>query len=324
MSAMPTHEPVMAAEVLAGLDVSPNRLYVDATLGLGGHSELILERGARVVGIDRDREALDFASRRLARHLGTGHFRAIHADYRAITRVLAGAGTGPVDGVLADLGVSSYQLDTADRGFSFRSDSALDMRMDRTESTPTAAEILAAASEHELTRMLRDYGEEKDARRIARAIVTARALAPITTTRGLADIVSLAKPRPRGPQRIHPATLTFQALRIAVNGELEGLASFVVDAVSALRRGARVAIISFHSLEDRPVKTALHGLAQGCVCPTAIVVCRCGREPEVRLLGRRPVQAGEAEVARNPRARSAKLRVAEKITDHVAPELRAA
>jgi 16S rRNA (cytosine1402-N4)-methyltransferase len=315
------HRPVLLAEVIEALAIAPGALIVDATLGLGGHAEAILERGGRVLGFDRDAESLALATARLERFAAAGKFRARHEDYRRILTILAAERTGPVAGVLADLGVSSRQLTSAERGFSFASEGILDMRMDRSRGE-TAADLVNRLPEAELRQLLYDYGEEPDARRIARAVVRRRAEAPFRTTLELAETVAAAhrRARPGTRHRLHPATLTFQALRIAVNDELSGLGRFVHDAVAALGERGRLVVIAFHSLEDRPVKVALRELEKGCLCPPPLP-CVCQRVPQVRLLRRKPVVPGAEECAVNPRARSARLRAAEKITRDVAPEL---
>jgi len=287
----------MVAEVLDLLAPARGGLFVDCTVGLGGHAAALLEAGAtRVLGIDRDPDALVLAAERLA-PWGDRVLLA-HADFRDLGRVLDDRSVAAVDGVLADLGVSSVQLDEAGRGFSFRRDEPLDMRMDRSTG-PTAAEWIARASEAEIADTVFQFGEERFSRRIARAVVRARETAPIATTGQLAAIVRRAVPS-RGWQRIDPATRTFQALRIRVNRELEGLDAFIATAVSRLRAGARLAVIAFHSLEDRIVKQALRSLAGA-------------GDLALRLLTPKPVSPGEAEVARNPRARSARLRAIERL-----------
>lgn len=294
---MAAHEPVMVAEVLDALAPARGGLFVDCTLGLGGHARALLEAGAtRVLGIDRDAEALAQAREALAPWGDRVEF--VHADFRDLVAVLDARAIDAVDGVLADLGVSSLQLDGEGRGFSFRRDEPLDMRMD-TSGGESAADWLAGASVQELEDVIRDFGEERFARRIARAIARARSAAPIATTVQLAEIVRRAIPS-RGYQRIDPATRTFQAIRIRVNRELERLDTFLAHAVGRLRAGARLAVISFHSLEDRIVKHTLRAMAQG-------------GQMAVRLLTRRPVMPGEAEVARNARARSARLRAIERL-----------
>jgi 16S rRNA (cytosine1402-N4)-methyltransferase len=291
------HEPVLESEVVELLEPSRGGLFVDCTVGLGGHARALLTSGAtRLLGLDRDATALSLAAASLT--TWQDRVELVHADYRELPAVLASRGIVAVDGALADLGVSSMQLDSPDRGFSFRRDEALDMRMDQT-SGPTAAELLAKVEEVDLANVIFRYGDERFSRRIARAVVDARRSEPIATTGRLAEIVRRAIPR-KGYQRIDPATRTFQALRIWVNRELEGLDAFLVDASRLLRAGARLAVITFHSLEDRIVKHAFRALAAG--------------EGAVRVLTRKPVIPGDAEVARNPRARSAKLRAIERLT----------
>jgi 16S rRNA (cytosine1402-N4)-methyltransferase len=295
--------------------LAPSRggLFVDATLGLGGHSEAILEASpdTRVLGIDLDREAIRLASERLAR-FGT-RFRAAHANFREIERVLSEAGEHEVSGVLADLGVSSLQFDSPERGFSFRHDAPLDMRMDAGGAGETAAELLERLPEEEIARTIYEYGEERRSRRIARWIVERRERGePVKTTAELAGLVARAVGHKRG-ERVHPATRTFQALRIAVNGELEGLDKFVETAVDLLQTRGRLAVISFHSLEDRVVKRALRRLSGQCECDRRVPICACGARKAVEVLTRRPVVPNEQEVEENPRARSAKLRACLKL-----------
>jgi 16S rRNA (cytosine1402-N4)-methyltransferase len=295
--------------------LAPERggLFVDATLGLGGHSEAILEASAetRVVGIDRDREALRRATARLA-HFGT-RFRAVHANFQDIARVMSEAGEQEASGILADLGVSSLQFDTPERGFSFRHDAPLDMRMDAEGEDETAAELLERLEEEEIARVLYEYGEERKSRRIARWIVERRERSePLKTTGELAELVARAVGHKRG-DRIHPATRTFQALRVAVNHELEGLDSFLETSVALLQPHGRLAVISFHSLEDRIVKRTLRRLSGRCECDPRSPVCTCGARRAVEILTRRPVVPNEQEVEENPRARSAKLRACLKL-----------
>jgi 16S rRNA (cytosine1402-N4)-methyltransferase len=291
-----SHEPVMVTEVLDVLLPSRGGLFVDCTAGLGGHTRALLEAGAsEVIALDRDPAALAIAHEALAPF--GGRVSLVHADYRDLPRVLEARGIAEVDGALADLGVSSMQLDTEGRGFSFRRDEPLDMRMDQTTG-PTAADRLRDADEEELANVIFQFGEERYSRRVARAIVVARREAPITRTGQLASIVRRAIPH-RGYQRIDPATRTFQALRIWVNQELEGLDTFLAAAAERLRRGARLAVITFHSLEDRVVKHVFRALQ------------RAG--DAARILTKRPLVPSEAEVARNPRARSAKLRAIERL-----------
>jgi 16S rRNA (cytosine1402-N4)-methyltransferase len=307
------HRPVLLEETVRLLAPERGGLFVDATLGLGGHAEAVLEASGetRVLGFDRDAEALGLASERLARF--GGRFRAVHSDFRELRRVLASAGEREPAGVLADLGVSSLQFDSPGRGFSFRHDAPLDMRMDATGGGETAAELLARLEEEEIARIIFEYGEERRSRRIARWIVGRRDEGrAVQTTRELAELVARAVGHKRG-ERAHPATRTFQALRIAVNGELEGLGEFFETAVDLLQTGGRLAVISFHSLEDRVVKRTLRRLSGRCECDPRRPVCSCGARPAVRLLTRRPVAPSDAEVEENPRARSAKLRACEKL-----------
>src|SRR5438270_13770145 len=304
------HEPVLLQEVVEYL--RPNRengVLVDATVGLGGHTEARLEAHphVRLIAIDRDPAALARAGERLARFAGRVTF--VRARHEQLIEILKQHGVDSVSGLLADLGVSSMQLDDASRGFSFRFDAPLDMRMG--PESRTAADLVNTLDEHELATILRDYGEEPMARRIAKAIVTARAEETIETTAKLAEIVRSVKWSK--PGQIDPATLTFQALRIAANEELIGLDRFIDDAIEVLEPKARIAIISFHSLEDRIVKRALRRLEGECTCPSNLPVCACGAKEVVEILTSRPVTASEEEVQRNPRSRSAKLRVAEKL-----------
>ena len=307
------HRPVLLRETIELLGAARGGLFVDGTLGLGGHSEGILEASpdARVIGIDRDGEALAMALKRLARF--GPRFRAVQANFREIARVVEEAGEREVHGVLVDLGVSSLQLDTGRRGFSFRQDAPLDMRMDASGDEETAAELLARLPEEEIARIIFEYGEERRSRRIARWIVERRERGePIKRTNELADLVARAVGT-RKADKVHPATRTFQALRIAVNSELEGLSEFIETAVDLLQPDGRFVAISFHSLEDRIVKQTLRRLSGYCECPPRAPVCSCGARRAVELLTRRPVGPDEAEVADNPRARSAKLRACRKI-----------
>jgi 16S rRNA (cytosine1402-N4)-methyltransferase len=292
-----THLPVMTAEVLQHLRPDQGGLFVDCTVGLGGHARALLEAGAtRVIGLDRDLDALARAAETLAPW--ADRVELVHADYRAITDVLDARQVPTMDGALADLGVSSMQLDAPGRGFSFQRDEPLDMRMDRSQGE-TAADFVARATEVELADTIFQYGEERFSRRIARALVETRRDTPVATTSQLAAIVRRSIPR-RGYVRIDPATRTFQALRIWVNRELEGLDRFLEAAASRLRAGARLAVITFHSLEDRIVKHTLRALEHR---ETALV----------KVLTKKPLVPAEDEVRRNPRARSAKLRVAERM-----------
>jgi 16S rRNA (cytosine1402-N4)-methyltransferase len=304
------HDPVLLEEVLEALQPArEDGTLVDATVGLGGHSEALLERypGTRLVGIDRDPEALERSRSRLSRF--GDRVTLVQGRHETLIDILKQAGLEKVSGVLADLGVSSMQLDDATRGFSFRFDGPLDMRMG--PDSRSAADVVNDAEEYELVRILRDYGEEPFAKPIARAIIAARAEERIETTTRLSDVIRTVK-KPRFNE-IDPSTLTFQALRIAANEELTGLDQFVDDAASVLEPRGRLAIISFHSLEDRIVKRALRRLEGECSCPPGLPVCGCGVISVVDQLTGRPLTASEEELKRNPRSRSAKLRVAEKL-----------
>jgi 16S rRNA (cytosine1402-N4)-methyltransferase len=307
------HRPVLLQETIELLKAERGGLFVDGTLGLGGHSEAILEASteARVIGIDRDREALELARRRLAQY--GSRFRGVHANFREIGRVVEEAGESNVQGVLVDLGVSSLQFDTAERGFSFRHDAPLDMRMDASGAEETAAELLARLPEEEIARIIFEYGEERRSRRISKWIVERRERGEsIETTKALADLVARAVGY-RKTDKVHPATRTFQALRIAVNRELEGLGEFVEEAIDILQPDGRFVAISFHSLEDRIMKQTLRRLAGQCECSPRAPVCSCGARRAVEILTRRPLVPGEDEVSENPRARSAKLRACRKL-----------
>ena len=301
------HQSVLLNEIVDSLrPARDDGTLVDATVGLGGHAEALLERypASRLIAIDRDPRALERSRERLGRFGDRVAF--VQGRHEQLIEILRQSNVESVSGVLADLGVSSMQLDDASRGFSFRYDAPLDMRMG--PDSRSAAEIVNDESEEELARILREYGEEPMARRIARAIAAAR---PVETTAQLAEIVRSVK-RAK-PHDIDPSTLTFQAIRIAANEELVGLDRFVDDAVSVLEAGARIAVISFHSLEDRIIKRALRRLEGECTCPPGFPVCACGATEIVKVLTHRPVTATEEEIDRNPRSRSAKLRVAEKV-----------
>jgi 16S rRNA (cytosine1402-N4)-methyltransferase len=292
-----THVPVMTAEVLEYLRPERGGLFVDCTVGLGGHARALLQAGAsRIIGLDRDRNALALARETLAPW--ADQVDLVHADYRALDEVLDARSIARIDGALADLGVSSMQFDAPGRGFSFQRDEPLDMRMDQSAGD-TAADLIARAPERELADAIFTYGEERFSRRIARAIVEARAESPVSTTGRLAFIVRRAIPR-RGPTRIDPATRTFQALRIWVNRELEGLDRFLEVASRRLRAAARLVVITFHSLEDRIVKHTFRALE------------RSG-DSAVKVLTKKPIAPADGEVQQNPRSRSAKLRVAERV-----------
>jgi len=305
-----SHEPVLLREVLAALACRPGGFWVDGTVGGGGHAEAILRASApdgRLLGCDRDAEAVEAARLRL----GSFGARAVlrHADYRGIPALLDAVEAPPVSGILLDLGISSLQLDDPARGFSFREDGPLDMRIDRSR-TGTAADLVNTLPEEGLAAILKEFGEEPGARRIARAIARARERGPIRMTRELAGIVAAAS---RGAGRIHPATRTFQALRIATNRELEGLDGLLAGAIARLGPGGRIAVISFHSLEDRVVKRTLRGLTRRCICPRDLPVCACGRPGVVRLITPRAVRPAPEEIRDNPRSRSARLRAAARL-----------
>ena len=307
------HEPVMLREVLSWMRPMPGGVYCDGTLGGGGHSEAILraaEPAGLLFGIDRDETAIAAASERLKEYPG---FRAIHGNFHDAKALLREAGAPPLDGVLLDLGVSSPQLDTPSRGFSYHEDAPLDMRMDRSQGI-TAAELLNTASREELTGIIRDFGEEKWAARIAEMICEHRDRKPMETTFDLVRAVDAAIPRAvRRQEDGHPARRTFQAIRIAVNDELTPLDQAVRELTDCLKPGGRICVITFHSLEDRLVKRCFQRMRNPCVCPPKAPVCTCGRKPVAKVLAGGAVKPTKEETERNSRARSAKLRVAEKI-----------
>lgn len=313
------HKPVLLVEVMELLEPKPGMTVVDATIGAGGHAAALLARivpGGFLLGIDCDPQAAELAERALVR---AGFTRGSHFDievrrFSTVDEALARRRISGADIVLADLGVCSLHLDEPSRGFSLRRQGPLDMRLDPTQtSAPTAEEIVNTASEEQLARIFLDYGEERWAKRIARAVVRERARQPIRTTTQLREIVANAIPRRLWPPNIDPATRVFQALRIAVNRELEELDQFLAKLPNWLRRRGRAAVISFHSLEDRRVKQRFRELVRECTCPPEWPMCRCEGKSEFRLLTRKPVTATETEIAENPRARSAKLRVIERL-----------
>jgi 16S rRNA (cytosine1402-N4)-methyltransferase len=313
----------MTGEVLAALAARPGGLYLDATVGLGGHAAAILDRLAPagwLLGLDRDPEALGIARARLeevrSRHgwLVPEPFRLERANFSQAPAVLDRMGENTLRGVLFDLGVSSLQLERAERGFSFRREGPLDMRMDPEQSL-TAADLVNRLPEPELARVIAEYGEERWARRVVREIVRERERRPLTTTAALAGVVTRAVPRTPG-LTIHPATRTFQALRIAVNGELEVLAPALEACARRLEPGGRLVVLSYHSLEDRIVKQTFARLSGRCSCPPRLPICVCGAAPLLRLLSRKPLMPPEEEIHRNPRARSARLRAAERTADN--------
>lgn len=303
----------MPEEVLRFLEPHPGGVYLDGTLGGGGHARLILETTSPdgvLVGLDQDVEALRAAGENLAEFGGRVILR--QGNFSNLEIHLDALGVDLVDGVLLDLGVSSHQLDSPGRGFSFRDDGPLDMRMNPAEGVP-AATVVAEAEADELKRIFREYGEERWAGRIAREIVAVREKQPIETTLQLAELISRVVPRSKGPQRIHPATRVFQALRIHVNGELDSLKMGLEAARKRLKLGGRLVVISFHSLEDRIVKQAFKSLATGCTCPPRLAVCVCGKQPFAKVITRKAVRATEQEIENNPRSRSAVLRAMENI-----------
>ena len=306
------HLSVLPDEVIRFLEPADGKTYLDGTLGGGGHATLILEKapGALLIGIDRDQTALAAAGAKLAVH--GEHTRLLHGDFADVTEHLNGLGITELDGFILDLGVSSHQLDTRERGFSFQQDAPLDMRMDISRGE-TAADLVNELPEPELERIISEYGEERWAKRIASFIVKERGENLITTTFRLVDIIKGAVPKAKWDERIHPATRTFQALRIAVNSELESLERGMRAALDLLKPGGRGVIISFHSLEDRIVKHIFREYAEGCTCPRQMPVCVCGKQPRVKILTSRPVTAAQAETEENPRARSAKLRAVVKL-----------
>ena len=305
------HKPVLLEESLRALDIKPGGTYVDGTLGRAGHSLAILRRleGGRLIGIDRDQSAIDAARERLADF--ADRVTLVHGNFQDLGDILRDLGVRRVDGMLFDLGVSSPQLDEPERGFSYMHDAPLDMRMD-TSASLDAAQVVNTWSYEELRRILYEYGEERFAPQIARAIVRRREEGPIAATGELVELIRSAMPAAALREKQHPAKRTFQAIRIAVNGELEALPPMLEAAAEALSPGGRLAVITFHSLEDRIVKQTMRTLATGCTCPPEFPVCVCGKKPKLRLLSRRPTAAGPEELQENPRSRSAKLRLAER------------
>jgi 16S rRNA (cytosine1402-N4)-methyltransferase len=303
----------MPDEVLAALAPRSGGIYVDGTLGGAGHAGLILQASApegMLIGFDRDAEAIAVAEKRLAPF--GGRVRIFQRNFSSIAATLAEVGVEAIDGFVLDLGVSSHQLDRQERGFSFMQDAPLDMRMDRSSGV-SAADLVNTLPEAELARIISEYGEERWAKRIASFMAKARNEAPIETTLELVDLIKGAIPKAKWEERLHPATRTFQALRIAVNEELKSLEDGLADLLRLLKKGGRGAVISFHSLEDRIVKESFRGAATGCTCPKALPICVCGRVPQCKVVTGKPLRATDQEVAGNPRSRSARLRVVEKI-----------
>jgi 16S rRNA (cytosine1402-N4)-methyltransferase len=309
------HLPVLVEEVLEMLAPAPGSLHIDATLGGGGHTERILEAtfpDGRLLGLDADAAAIARVEARLRPRFGD-RLVLRQANFRELERIAPAAGFGAVDGCLFDLGLSGFQLADRERGFGFRAGGPLDMRFDTSRGVP-AAELLATLDVGELAALFRRYGEEPRAGRIARAIVDARRVAPIASAEELAALIErVLPPNPRLPRRTHPATRVFQALRIAVNEELEALEAGLHAALDLIRPGGRLVVLSYHSLEDRIVKRFLQAERHGCVCPPEVPVCVCGRSPRLRLVNRRSLTPSTAEIVANPRARSARLRAAERL-----------
>ena len=305
------HKPVLLDECLEALAIRPDGIYIDGTLGRAGHSQEIVRRltTGRLIALDRDETALAAARQRLAPWME--RVTLVHSNFSRLGAVLDELGVAAADGMLFDLGVSSPQLDDASRGFSYKQDAPLDMRMDAAAPL-TARELVNTASYEELRRILYEYGEERYAPQIARAICAAREKRPVETTLELAELIRSAMPAKALREKQHPAKRSFQAIRIAVNDELGELEPMLDAAETHLKPGGRLAVITFHSLEDRIVKQKLRDLATGCICPPEFPVCVCGRKPKLKLITRKPIVSGEAELETNPRARSAKLRVAEK------------
>ncbi|MGI8544921.1 MAG: 16S rRNA (cytosine(1402)-N(4))-methyltransferase RsmH [Aridibacter sp.] len=307
------HKSVLLAESIEFIEPSGKKNIVDVTLGLGGHTEAILSVSEKinVFGIDQDIEAIEFAKKRLDKF--GSRIKILQANFSEIKQVLKEAGIEEVDGIIADLGVSSLQFDSPERGFSFRFDAPLDMRMDKNSETETAAELLAGLSEEEIANLIYEYGEERFSRRIARRIVERRKMGnPIETTFELAELVKSSVKRSR-KDKIHPATKTFQALRIAVNSELEILETFLRESVDLLNAEGRLVVITFHSLEDRIVKRTMQNLSGRCFCPPKFPKCVCGAVKKIEILTRKPIIPSEQEQRENPRSRSAKLRACRKI-----------
>lgn len=307
------HKSVLLQECIDALNIRPDGIYLDGTLGGAGHSSQIARRlteGGRLIGVDRDRTALAAAKERLAPY--SDRVTLVHSNFAEIDAILDSLGIPAVDGMLFDLGVSSPQLDDASRGFSYMADAPLDMRMDKDDAL-TAGEVVNTWPQGELRRILYDYGEERYAPQIAAAICRAREKAPVETTLELVDIIRSAMPAQALREKQHPAKRSFQAIRIAVNDELGAVSRMMQAAVGRLNPGGRLAVITFHSLEDRIVKSEMQQAARGCTCPPEFPVCVCGKKPLVKLVTRKPIVSGPAELEENPRARSAKLRVAEKL-----------
>ena len=311
-----THRPVLLDECIENLNIRPDGVYLDGTLGRAGHSREIAKRltGGRLICVDRDDAALEAAGERLAPWMD--RVTLVHSNFDRVGDIVAELGLPGVDGMLFDLGVSSPQLDDGSRGFSYMADAPLDMRMDRSEGL-TAADVVNTWPQEELKRILFQYGEERYAPLIAAAIVRRREQKPIATTLELVDVIKGAMPGKALKEKQHPAKRSFQAIRIAVNDELASVERMIKGAVPGLNRGGRLAVITFLSLEDRIGKAGLAEFARGCICPPDFPVCVCGRTPDIRLVNKKPILPTQREVEENPRARSAKLRVAEKLKDPI-------
>lgn len=305
------HIPVLLGETIELLQIKDDGIYVDGTIGGAGHSKAILgsAKVKRLIGIDQDTDALEVAKENLK---DFDNVTFVHDNFQNIDKVLEDLEIQKVDGILVDIGVSSYQIDTAERGFSFRFDSKLDMRMNQ-ESSFSAYELVNTYSEEELERVIRDYGEEKFAKSIARHIVKAREGGSLETTKQLEDVILSSVPRYKGQSGASNVQRTFQAIRIEVNAELDVLSKFIDKAVAHLKKGGRLAVITFHSLEDRIVKQKFKDLSTGCICPPGLLYCVCGHKPKVKLVTKHPVTASQAELKMNSRSSSAKLRVVEKL-----------
>lgn len=306
------HYSVMLKETVDGLAVKAGGVYADGTLGGGGHSYEILSRAenVRLIGIDRDADALAAAKKRLC--VFDGQVTYVHDNFSNINAVLDGLGIDKIDGMVLDLGVSSYQLDNAERGFSYMHDAPLDMRMNR-DVKMTAYDVVNGYSEDELTEIFYNYGEEKWSRRIAQFIVDKRKIKPVSTTFELTELVKAAIPQGARKDVAHPEKRVFQAVRIEVNGELKILDGAICDIVGRLNTGGRLSVITFHSLEDRIVKQAFASLAKGCTCPPDFPVCVCGGKPKIKVITRKPILPPDAELAENSRSKSAKLRICERL-----------
>lgn len=306
------HVSVLLNESVEGLCIKPDGIYADGTMGGGGHSEAILKKlsdKGRLIGIDRDAEALEASRQRLK---GFSNVTYIHDNYKNIRQILDNIGVDKIDGAVLDLGVSSYQLDNRGRGFSYMEDAPLDMRMNREDSL-SAYDVINTYSEERLASIFFEYGEERFSRKIARIIAQRRQTAPIKTTMELVDIIKAAIPERLRQKNSHPAKRVFQAVRIEVNGELRDLRGSLDDFFDSLAPGGRLAVITFHSLEDRIVKTAFASYAKGCTCPPDFPVCVCGKKPRAKIVTRKPILPGDEECGSNRRSKSAKLRIAEKL-----------